>query len=287
MEYSHVRPDRRELLDLDGCERVSLMLNDIWVDISPGEHVFRVMNNMANVPRRITAPALLVTGTGGSGKTAIVKEIRRRITRSDGLLFISMASDPDLLKKKEFRSEIYKSLELPCPAVNNKSSISELVTRDLSEILKLRNIWGIVIDEIHDLLLCGKLEQRVNSSMLKAFLGEAYGISLFAFGTPKASSFISAIAETQRRFALIALEDWREDERFRTFLLGVEELLPLRKPSRLYDRDKVSAILAITGGRMDNVMNLIRAAGCYALKDGEESITVEHFALASKDPWGY
>jgi len=287
MGYDHLRPDRQALLDQDIEKRIKLMLGDIWVDIAPSETVFKVMNNMANVPKRITAPALLVTGLGGAGKSAIVKEIPNRVTRSEGLLTISMASDPDLMKRKEFRTEIYHKLELPCPPIHRKSSVVDLVTRELSEILKLRNIWGLVIDEIHDMLLCGKVEQRINSSMLKAFLGESYGISLFAFGTPKANSFISAITETQRRFSVIKLEDWKEDESFRTFLLGVEELLPLKRPSRLYDQDKVLAILAATSGRMDNVMNLIRSAGCYALRDGTEAISLEHLAKASASPWGY
>jgi hypothetical protein len=45
--------------------------------------------------------------------------------------------------------------------------------------------------------------------------------------------------------------------------------------------------LAATSGRMDNVMNLIRSAGCYALRDGTEAISLDHLAKASASPWGY
>ncbi len=287
MEYSHIRPDRRESLILDVNARVSLMLEDVWVDHSPSESVFHLMNNIADAPRRITAPALLVTGNGGAGKTAIINQIRSRVKRSEGLLFVNMAADPDLLKKKEFRSEIYKALELPCPPTHDRARTNGFIPRELSEILKLRSIWGLVIDEIHDLLLCGKVEQRINSSMLKTFLGERYGICLFAFGTLKSSSFIASTLETQRRFTELRLKDWSEDESFRTFLLGIEELMPLKEPSKLYDRDKIAAILAATGGRMDKVVELIRHAGCYALKGGSERIQLAHLSSASANPWGY
>ncbi|RMS10957.1 TniB [Pseudomonas coronafaciens pv. coronafaciens] len=287
MEYDHIRSDRRGSVNLDISTRISLMLEDVWVDYSPSESIFHLMNNIADAPRRITAPALLVTGSGGSGKTAIVNQIKFRVKRSDGLLFVNMAADADLLKQKEFRSEIYKSLELPCPPTKDRTRPNGFIPRELSEILKLRNVWGIVIDEIHDLLLCGKVEQRINSSMLKTFLGERYGICLFAFGTLKSSSFISATLETQRRFTEVRLKDWSEDEHFRTFLLGVEELMPLKEPSRLYDRELVSAILTSTGGRMDKVVELIRHAGCYALRSGSERIQAVHLSAASANPWGY
>ena len=83
------------------------------------------------------------------------------------------------------------------------------------------------------------------------------------------------------------LGDWKEDEEFRSFLLELEESLPLRKPSCLYSEEMVSAILSITSGRMDKTVEIIRSAACYAIKTGVESINLDLLKKAVKNPWGY
>lgn len=65
MNFDHVRPDLRHLLSADKSLRFSAMYNELWIDHNSSEAVFRMINNIANVPDRLTAPALLVVGPGG------------------------------------------------------------------------------------------------------------------------------------------------------------------------------------------------------------------------------
>lgn len=81
--------------------------------------------------------------------------------------------------------------------------------------------------------------------------------------------------------------DWKETEEFRSFLAGIEENIPLKIPSTLYDQEKVNYLLVHTQGRMDGVIKLIRCAASYAVRSGEERITIKLLERARLEPFGY
>ncbi|SDS21163.1 TniB family NTP-binding protein [Pseudomonas oryzae] len=286
MSFEHVRPDMRKYLSADIDTRISVMHQELWVDNNSSEAVFRIMNNIADVPNRMNAPALLVVGPGGSGKTAIISRIPKRVKNSNGLLMISMAETPEIKVKKSLRVELALALGLPLSSSSRSISGSE-IPNEIREVIKLRKIWGVVVDEFHDALLRPKQEQRVNMSILKKLLGAEYGLKLFCFGTVSARNALQSNDEFKRRFHEVTLGDWTEDEAFRAFLLEVEESLPLQKPSNLYSEEMVKSILSIAYGRMDKTLELIRSAACYAVKLGAEQINLEMLHRAAKNPWGY
>lgn len=90
-----------------------------------------------------------------------------------------------------------------------------------------------------------------------------------------------------RRFYSVQIDDWRESESFRSFLAGVEQNLPLRRPSNLDGAEVIGFLLENTGGRMDSIMNSIKSAACYAVKSGEERITIGSLVKAISTPWSY
>ncbi|WP_085702122.1 TniB family NTP-binding protein [Pseudomonas sp. B15(2017)] len=286
MDGSHLREDRRRLLSEDIDTRIKALQQDVWVDYKPSETVFRMMNNMVHAPVRHTAPALLVIGPGGSGKSAIISQIPHRVENSKGLIFIDMAEDPHISAQKNLRFELAAALGVPAYG-KSKTSMKEDVPNELGEVIRLRGIWGLVIDELQDLLLRSRQEQRINMSILKKLLGPAYGLAIFGFGTVTARRALSSNDEFKRRFFEVSLEDWRESEDFRSFLLEVEELLPLKAPSHLYSAEMVKNILAITSGRMDKIIELLRSAACYAIKQNQEVIDINCLQCAAKSPWGY
>lgn len=286
MSGEHVRPDKQKYLSADVDARITVIHQELWVDNNSSEAVFRMINNIATVPDRINAPALLVVGPGGSGKTAIISKIPSRIINSEGLAFISMAESPEINVKKSLKAELALALGVPITAALGSKSGSN-IPNEIREVIKLRKIWGLVIDEYHDALLRSKQEQRMNMSILKKLLGSEYRLKLFCFGTFSARNALKSNDEFKRRFHEVILTDWGEDEEFRSFLLEVEESLPLRLPSHLYSEEMVRSILSITYGRMDKTLELIRSAACYAVKLGVEKIDLDMLQCANKDPWGY
>ncbi|UUJ40819.1 TniB family NTP-binding protein [Pseudomonas extremaustralis] len=256
------------------------------MDNNSSEAVFRMMNNIADVPARMTAPALLVVGPGGSGKTAIISQIPKRVKNSERLLMISMAESPEINVKKTLRSALAMALELP-PSSSARPQSGADIPNEMREVIKLRKVWGVVIDEFHDVLLRPKQEQRISMSILKKLVGSEYGLKLFCFGTVIARNALRSNEEFQRRFHEVELTDWVENEAFRSFLLEVEESLPLKQPSNLYSEEMVRLLLFLANGRMDKTLDLIRGAACYAVKMEVEQINEDLLKRAAMNPWGY
>lgn len=286
MSDEHVRSDIRKYLSSNIDTRIALIHQEIWVNNNSSAAVFRMMNNIADVPDRMSAPALLVVGPGGSGKTAIISKIPNHVKRSAGLIFVSLAASPEIDTKKSLKDEIALALGIPVGSGSSRRSSSDLPS-EIREVIRLRQIWGLVIDEFHDALLRSKQEQRFNMSILKKLLGPEYGLKLFCFGTASARNALKSNYEFKRRFHEVALDDWIESEEFRSFLLEVEESLPLKQPSHLYSEEMVGTILSMSNGRMDKTLELIRAAACYAIKMGGEKMDVDMLRRANKNPWGY
>jgi hypothetical protein len=286
MDDSHVREDIRKYLSAEVHVRLAVIQQEVWIDYRSSEAVFKMMNNMADVPPRPNAPALLVVGAGGSGKSAIVSQIPRRVNNSEGLIVMSMAESPEISSRRTLRSELARALGVPLSQPATLKNQGD-VPNEIKEIIKLRKIWGLVIDEFHDALLRTKQEQRINMSILKKLLSDEYGLKLFLFGTVSAKSALSSNLEFSRRFHEVTLGDWQEDEEFRAFLLELEESLPLRKPSYLYSGEIVGVLLDIASGRMDKTVDLVRSAACFAIKSGAESIDRELIIKAATNPWGY
>ncbi|WP_237143235.1 TniB family NTP-binding protein [Pseudomonas putida] len=210
MNFDHVRPELRHLLSADMDTRIKAMHQEFWIDYNSSEAVFRMINNIANVPGRLTAPALLVVGPGGSGKSAIIAQIPKRVKNSSGLLMLDMAESPEINVKKTLRAELALALNLPSsPGARAKSG--DEIPNEIREVIKLRKIWGVVIDEFHDALLRSKQEQRINMSILKKLLGPEYGLKLFCFGTVDARNALNSNTEFKRRFKEIVLDDWVEN----------------------------------------------------------------------------
>lgn len=286
MNYNHLKQSAQKYLNLDIDSRIAVIQREVWVDYGTSEAVFHMMNNMADVPDRQNAPALLVTGPGGAGKSAIIAKIRNRVRRSEGLIFLSMAESPEIAIKKSLRTELAIAVGIPIDQHSRVRPGSE-IPREIAEVIKLRGFWGVVIDELHDALLRPKHEQRINMSILKKLLSSEYGLKLFCFGTIAAKQALQSNDEFKRRFFEVPLKDWIEDEAFRAFLLEIEESLPLKKPSNLYSKEMVKEILHTTSGRMDSTISLIRSAACYALRSGAECIDVDFLQRAKRNPWGY
>lgn len=282
----HVRSDLQHLLSATMEERIAAIYKELWVDNNSSEAVFRMMNNIADVPARMTAPALLVVGPGGSGKTAIISQIPKRVKNSERLLMISMAESPEINVKKTLRSALAMALELP-PSSSARPQSGTDIPNEMREVIKLRKVWGVVIDEFHDVLLRPKQEQRISMSILKKLVGSEYGLKLFCFGTVIARNALRSNEEFQRRFHEVELTDWVENEAFRSFLLEVEESLPLKQPSNLYSEEMVRLLLFLANGRMDKTLDLIRGAACYAVKMEVEQINEDLLKRAAMNPWGY
>lgn len=280
----HLRAECRGLLRLNPKQRVHEIQKDdrIWIDYPKAAMVFDIVEQFCRLPPRAQAPCLVVYGEGGTGKSSIIRQLKRDKGISQKSVFVALNVNPYNFKFNELLAD---ALGVPAGPQTHKNYST--LTAQLAEVIKLRQIKCLVIDELHDALLVTRNEQQRFLSLLKGLSNEPYGLSIVGFGTSLASSALSSDKQMSRRFQQVQLEDWKETEAFRSFLVGLEEQLPLSKPSHLDSEDIVMYLISNTYGRMDDVMKLVRAAACHAITTGLECITIDLLDKAQASPWGY
>ncbi|BCG24944.1 TPA: TniB family NTP-binding protein [Pseudomonas aeruginosa] len=285
LEGEHLEPERRRLLSLDDAARIREIQSDsLWIDYPSSAKVMKVVRNILSVPDRKQAPCLLVKGDGGTGKSSIIRQIKACKDLSGSLLFLDLSLNALNLNMYELLAD---ALGVPLPTKRSSLPRKATMPQELAAVLRLRQIKGVVVDEIHDLLLTQRNEQLRSLVCFKSMSNAPLGVSILGFGTIEAKNALFADKQFSRRFHIIDLTDWSETEEFRSFLAGLEENIPLRKPSFLDSEETVRFLLEKTNGRMDDVLKLIRAAACYAIESSEEKITTSLLRKAFTDPWGY
>lgn len=285
MNGEHLIKSSRKLLSLSENQRICAINSDeLWIEYPQVSQVINYTRNILKIESRTQAPCMLVAGEGGTGKSSIVSQIKTLPEWKGRLIYIALNQNPQNLSLREL---FIDSLELPLSKYRGGVPLKASMPREIVEVIAIRRIKGIVIDEFNDGLLVPRNEQLKNLSLLKGLSGYPYHLSILGFGTLESKNALSYDPQLSRRFHKIKLDDWRETEDFRSFLAGVEENIPLKNPSALYDQEKVNYLLIHTQGRMDGVIKLIRCAASYAVKTGEERITIKLLERARLEPFGY
>lgn len=254
----------------------------IWIDFPKATSIIETVQQFCKLPVRAQAPCLIVCGEGGTGKSSIIRQLRNDKNICDSSIFLAMNENPYNLKFNDILADA-----LGVPNILASRRRAGLIKPELLEVIRLRKLRCLIIDELQDGFFCPRTEQLKLLSRLKGLSNEPWGLSISAFGTSLASSALSIDKQMSRRFQRIDLEDWKESEAFRSFLAGLEIQLELKHESHLDSEEIVTYLMSCTLGRMDDVVKLIRAAACYAIATGEERLTVDLLKQAQSAPWLY
>lgn len=285
MMGDHLLDSSKKYLSLSDDQRIIAINSDkLWIEYPQVSQIMNCIENLLKVESKVQAPCMLVSGDGGSGKSSIVNQVKNLSGWKNRLIYIALNQNPQNLTLREL---LIDSLELPLQKYRNSTLAKTALPREILEVIILRGIKGVVIDEFNDGLLVPKNEQLKNLSLLKGLSGPPYHLSIIGFGTLISRSALSYDPQLSRRFYKVDLEDWKETEEFRSFLVGIEENIPLKRSSALYGQEIVNYLLVHTQGRMDGVVKLIRCAASYAVRTGEERITINLLERARLEPFGY
>jgi hypothetical protein len=148
----------------------------------------------------------------------------------------------------------------------------------------MRGIKAILIDEVHNLLHAGRVEQRKNLALLRGISGPPLSLSIIAFGTMDAQHALASDQQLVRRFQNYEISRWREGEEFRSFLAGYESILPLARPSELWKEEKVKYILRVSDGITDEIVKRLTRGAVWSLVEGKEYIDLESLEKAADIP---
>ncbi|MDZ3826584.1 TniB family NTP-binding protein [Pseudomonas monsensis] len=271
LNLEHILPARRSLVLLKDKQRISAIYEDRWVNHPQVALLRATARALYEMPPRIQAQCMLISGRAGMGKTSLLKKIeldleviRKRNAEACSCIAFSLAPDPTL---NSFEDTIGEALGVPIGKIRNG-----LVSQAFCRLAHLRNLRLLLIDELHNLLNVGRIDQRKNLAFLRALSSPPMSLSIIAFGVDDAVHAIKSDAQLERRFQIYDLPPWKQNDSFRAFLTSYEGTLPLRYPSELWQQEKVNFLLSATDGMTDNVVKCITRGAAWAILDGKERI---------------
>lgn len=283
LNLEHISPKRRDFALLGDKERISSIYKDCWINYPQALSIRGAVRAVYAMPPKIQAQCVLIAGPPGMGKTSLFKRIesdmatlRKRHTDSYSCISFSLASDPTL---HCFEDSISEALGVPIGKIRNG-----LVPEAFCLLAHLRRLRLVLIDEVHNLLNAGRIDQRKNLAFLRALSSPPMSLSIIAFGVDDAVHAISSDAQLERRFQIYELPRWRENHSFRAFLTGYESALPLKKPSELWQQEKVKFLLSATDGITDAIVKRITRGAVWAILDGKEKIDLDCLEKAAEIP---
>lgn len=166
---------------------------------------------------------------------------------------------------------------------NPRSSRTSLLSSAYA-CLRAVQCRALILDEFQH-VDAGHWRERLGLTNTIKEIGQACGLSVFAFGMPCSVEIIENEPQLSRRFEYLPLPRWRDDEAFRSLLHTLEAGQPLREKSDLAFNDELAeALLERTKGVFGFIYDLVEACGVTAVETGRERVDMKTLALTRWTP---
>lgn len=275
-DLSHLHPQIRPIALADNERRIGEIRRDHWIPYERAVEIERALDDILEHPRSPRMPNALIVGDRGNGKSSIAKHFARRHTGTDDpgaarrTVPVLLLESPSAPLEVRIYQEVLRTLFSP---FHPKAPVAQLryqVERTLAEI----GTRMLMFDEIHHLLDGGAVQQRQCLNALKS-LANTVGVAIVGFGTERAELVLATDEQLANRFEVLELPIWANRLEWRELLATFERRLPLRKPSGLAEPAVASLLHTRSGGRLGDLVYLLRRAGTQAIRKGSECITLE------------
>ena len=276
-QYPHLHPSTVPLLELSAAERITRCQTKRYVSYYGAETGLVRMERLVQLPRQQRPEGLIIEAPTGNGKSYILERFRQRHPAMDNpegdhvvvpVLFIEMPEDPSLVT---FYEAILNALFSP---YNPRSKPAEK-RKQAIEVLAAAQTRILLIDEAHNLGLAAFSMKMKILAALRAFMNhDRLMLSIVCAGTSEAKAELQSDVQLLNRFDVHQLPLWQDGESYRSLLAGFEALLPLKRPSDLWDNDDLAhTILQRSDRIIAEMFKIVSRAAVAAIEGGEEQIT--------------
>jgi hypothetical protein len=269
----HLHAAAREILDLPAAARIDHMRRPRWIGYTRAKQLLDKLDDLLTHPKTHRMPNLLIVGDTNAGKTMLANRFVQLHPADDNpegeaaivpVLAIQAPPGPD-------ESRLYNAiLEALFAPYSPRERVAQKQIQVL-RILKGIDLRMLSIDEVHNVLTGPVNKQRHFLNVLK-YLGNDLQIPLVGLGTKEALRAIQADPQLANRFEPAALPPWQLNQDFQMLLASFEQVLPLRKPSRLADERIARKLLALSEGSLGELSAVLTLAAIYAVQSGSERI---------------
>ncbi|MBO2892840.1 MULTISPECIES: TniB family NTP-binding protein [Pseudomonas] len=273
-KYEHIIPQKRHLADLPDRKRITICRHDIWINTPAFDDIFECIGYILETENQITASCISIIGTGGSGKSAVVKRlIDLNVLAEHKLKFVNLSENLD-------RYRLHHSV---CEAFGVRFNVkSGDRTASVVRVIEAENVKGLVVDELHDALFQAYGQTGTTLSLMKNLSGDPCRLCLIVCGDLRTADVLGYDDQINRRFVRFLLPPWENDQNFTDFIAAYESHLPLKLPSNIADQRVRALLHAKSFGIMDNVVKIIKAFAMDAIATGVERIHEKQFQDISR-----
>lgn len=275
--YAHLAKSVEEYLLQKGNEdvqkRIRLIDHETWIGYEKAKSIIDKAKDMIDRPRVTRMHCMLVIGSSDNGKTTIRKRIESlnesRACESGKsqikVVSLQMPPNPD---ERGFYNSIFSAMLHPI----HVSSKRDFVLRSLIMHMRDYGVRLLMIDEVQHIERLANRRQRIILDAIK-HLSSELSLPILAFGPNEALNIFASDIQLHNRFKKVVLPKWEPDDNYLRLLTSFEQLIPLKEPSGLSQKDMASKIYHRTNGTIGEINTLIRDAAKLALKSGLERIT--------------
>lgn len=273
MDYSHLHPDARALLEASLEQRLEFVRRDRFIEYPAAAAILRDLADLVNYPRVVRPPCRAVVADSNNGKTTLTNELVRRnpvvldascypITR---VVWAETPPEPD---EGRLFSVILTSLSVPHKADASPERLEVLLSQEFAAL----KTTTLVLDELHAMLNGTPRNQRQFMAALKR-LSNTHNLSIIVSGTPEVTRALATDPQFMTRFQRLALPKWQANSDFQRLLASFEQYIPLPQPSGLGQGNLVKYIFLKSSRIIGSVRAIVLAASEHALRKGADRIT--------------
>lgn len=273
-DLGHLLPAVAAMVGLPVEERIWFIRQDKWIGYARAGEALAAMRDVVEQPPQDRRRGLLLAGRSNNGKSALLARLVEEnpiTTRDDGETIMPLVSVSMPTKADESLLWGKILVELGIPHRDSDS----LLRKKNQAIAVLRQVHcrGLLIDEIHNILLGHASQQRQMLAVLKA-IDTDVGVPLIVAGTVDAFRAVKTDAQVSTRFKPFGLPLWKLDKEFLRLLASLEAMIPLAEPSGLASQALAIRMHALSGGTIGGVVDTLKDAASIALRKGHERIDV-------------
>lgn len=272
--FSHLLPQAAEAALLSDEERKIYISSDRWLPYKRANDVLDTLEDYLKRPRVSRPPNMMLVGRSDNGKSHILDRfsaLHPGIPNRNGPNIIApvmLMETPPTANANDLYSTILHMLNKPRPSSGGGNGTREAA----KDILRIVETKVLMLDEINHLLSGSTHRQREFLFSLKHLSNELQ-MSIVIAGTPESLQLLHLSDQIENRFGAEQLPLWKLDDDLRTLLANFEQVIPLRRPSKLSSRKKAGLIHSFGAETIGGISSLLNAAAKEAIRTGEECIT--------------
>lgn len=271
-------PKVRTVLELEDKERIIFIQKAKWVPYPTANNILDQLDLLLTYPKKSRMPGMLIVGETNNGKTSLInkflsmnKPVRGEDWEETTEIHVISALAPSSPNVSDLYSSILEQFAVPYKN-SDKTAKKE---QQIKYYFGLCNLKILIIDEINNILSGPIGKQKVFMNAIKN-LSTSLQIPIVLSGVKEALRATNTDNQINNRFKPVFLPKWQYNKDYLSMLASLEQITPLKKPSKLAQTQKTAEkILDLSEGYIGEMVDLISAASIYAIRSGSERITAD------------